>query len=63
MTLVKIEVCRSCLSPEIIDSNCICTYQNDYTTIELEFEQCDCCERTNSHAAETDFNNKQFENE
>lgn len=58
--LVKIEVCTSCLSPIIVDPDCICVYQKDYPTIELEFEQCGCCGNTKSHPAFTEFNLAQY---
>lgn len=58
--LVKIVVCASCLSPEITDSKCICIYSKSYKTIELEFEKCNCCSRTDSQPAETQFNEEQY---
>lgn len=59
-TLVKLIVCTSCLSPEIVDKDCICTYDRKYPTIELEFKKCDCCGRTDAHPAETSFNLEQL---
>jgi len=58
--LVKLKVCASCQSPEILYNDCICTYSNNYPIIELEFEQCNCCGRTAPHPAETSFNEEQF---
>ncbi len=59
-SLVKIAVCTDCMSPLITDANCICTYQKNYDTIELEFEKCECCRNTNAHPADTEFNKKQY---
>lgn len=61
MTLVKIEVCASCNSPYIIIADCICTYQKDYETIELEFEKCECCDNVQSMPAKTEFNKSKID--
>ena len=61
ITLVKIKVCTDCQSPEIIFKDCICTYSKDYDIVELEFERCNCCGRTASQPADTEFNTKQLE--
>lgn len=45
MALVKHRVCAACYSVGITAHDCVCTYQRGYPTIELEFEQCDCCGR------------------
>lgn len=60
-SLQKIKVCRDCLSPGIIYPECICVYDRNYATIELEFEVCNCCGNMNSHPADTEFNKKQLE--
>ena len=57
---IKHKVCAQCLSPAIIDSDCICVYGNKYPIIELEFERCDCCNRTSDEYAETEFNEEQL---
>ena len=57
----KIKVCIDCLTPDISDINCICVYQRNYPTIELEFEQCLCCHNTKSNYANTEFNISQIE--
>jgi hypothetical protein len=61
-SLVKEKVCTSCLSPHIVDKDCICTYQRNYPTIELEFKKCNCCGQVDYHPADTEFNNEQHEN-
>ena len=55
MVLQKIIVCTDCYSPDIIDSDCICTYSNDYEVIELEFDVCECCGNA-LEIADTKFN-------
>lgn len=57
---VREKVCTSCLSPAIVDVDCICTYSNKYPTIELEFEHCSCCGHTSEDYADTEFNNSQL---
>lgn len=60
--LVKHTVCTSCFGVGIRDTNCICTYQNNYETIDLEFETCKCCGNLicDGHPADTEFNDNQF---
>lgn len=60
--LEKHKVCVNCLSVGIKYHDCICTYQNNYPVIELEFEVCDCCGNlvSDGSPAETEFNEKQF---
>ena len=60
MKTIKKEVCPDCLSDEIIDIDCRCTYMK-YEPIELEFEYCECCNRSDSEPANTEFNEKQLE--
>jgi len=65
MANTKIEkhiVCKSCFSIGITDSDCICTYQKKYPTIELEFEFCNCCGKiiNDGSPADTDFNDNQL---
>lgn len=62
-TLIKKTVCAECMSLDIIDINCVCTYSKNYETIELEFEQCDCCGNIERHHADTEFNHKQLGDE
>lgn len=59
-TYIKHKVCTSCLSPAIIDSDCICVYSNNYPVIELEFEHCNCCNNTSDEYADTEFNQQQL---
>lgn len=61
--LEKHEVCTDCLSVGVSFTDCICTYNRNYETIELEFEVCDCCGNlvNDGQPAETEFNEKQFE--
>ena len=61
MLLVKLNVCVDCLSPDIVDPNCVCTYDRNYKTVELEFEKCSCCGHLNSRYVDTEFNSKQLE--
>ena len=63
MKLEKHEVCISCFSVGISYNDCQCTYQNNYPTIELEFEVCECCGNLISDGtpADTEFNKNQFE--
>ncbi len=60
--LQKFKVCTSCLSVNITDNDCICMYQKDYPTIELEFEVCECCGHLieDGSPADTSFNDQQF---
>lgn len=60
--LEKHEVCVNCFSVGISYSDCRCTYQNNYPTIELEFEVCKCCGNLvqDGSPADTEFNKKQF---
>ena len=60
MSIIKIFVCTSCQSPAITDKDCICVWESKYPTIELEFEQCDCCGRTSDFPANTKFNDEQL---
>jgi hypothetical protein len=59
--LVRETVCASCLSPHIIDKDCVCTYMRGYPVVELEFEKCACCDNVSYYPAETEFNNQQYE--
>jgi hypothetical protein len=60
--LEKHEVCVDCYSIGISHIDCICGYQNNYPTIELEFEVCGCCGNVveDGSPAETQFNWEQF---
>lgn len=60
MTIVKIKVCASCLSTDIVDKNCICVWEKKYPTVELEFEQCDCCGNVSQFPIDNEFNYKQL---
>lgn len=62
-TLIKEKVCASCLSNDIVDINCRCTYDKKYPIIELEFEKCECCGHISAFPANTEFNNKQLKEE
>jgi|LakMenEpi03Aug12_release.lakeMendotaPanAssembly.Ray.scaffolds.fasta_scaffold5302238_1 RNase P subunit RPR2 len=62
-TLIKEIVCADCMSLDIIDINCVCTYMKNYKTIELEFEKCDCCGNIERYPAKTEFNDKQLQDE
>ena len=61
--LEKHTVCVDCLCVGISDPNCICTYQDNHKTIELEFEVCECCGKiiSDGFPADTKFNQKQFD--
>jgi hypothetical protein len=59
-TYIKYKVCTECLSPGIIDADCICVYSRNYPTIELEFEHCSCCGNTSDEYADTEFNETQL---
>ena len=63
--LVKHTVCRNCLSVGITDKDCICIYSNEYPTITLEFEECECCGHilNDGCPADTEFNKQQANNE
>ena len=63
ITLQKFKVCQDCWSVGITDNQCICTYEKNYPTIELEFEVCKCCNHliNEGNPAETEFNKKQLE--
>jgi hypothetical protein len=43
MKIIQIKVCESCLSPDIVDTDCSCCTSNFYKTVVLEFEECECC--------------------
>jgi len=60
--LEKYNVCDQCFAVGIINNDCMCSY-GKYTTIELEFEVCECCGNLidDGNPADTEFNNKQFE--
>lgn len=62
MVLVKQIVCACCYSVGITDSRCICTYSNNYPTIELEFDVCECCGQiiNDGNPADTAFNKEQM---
>jgi len=62
MKLEKHLVCASCLTVGITDPNCVCCYMNNYETIELEYEVCECCNRliSDGEPADTEFNTEQF---
>jgi hypothetical protein len=60
-TYVKYKVCTQCLSPSIIDADCICVYSRNYPTVELEFEHCSCCGNTSDEYADTEFNEEQLD--
>jgi hypothetical protein len=55
-------VCANCESVGITDNDCICTYQNKYPTVELEFEVCNCCGNllNDGQRADTPFNDEQL---
>ena len=60
MKLEKFKVCTSCLSVGISYVDCRCTYMNNYETVELEFEVCECCGNlVTDYPADTKFNEKQ----
>jgi RNase P subunit RPR2 len=63
MKLIKEIVCASCHSLAIVDKDCICVWENKYPTIELEFEQCECCGHVSEYPADTEFNMKQLQEE
>lgn len=60
--LEKHKVCADCFSVGITYNDCVCTYQRNYKTIELEFEVCDCCGHllSDGQPAETQFNEQQI---
>lgn len=60
--LVKHIVCASCYSMGITDHDCVCTYQNNYPTVTLEFETCNCCDNliSDGDPADTKFNEEQL---
>lgn len=61
-SIKKFVVCAACHGIGVPEPECICTYQNGYPTIELEFEVCDCCGHpvSDGTAADTPFNDEQF---
>lgn len=63
--LEKHVVCKHCQCVGIGYSECRCTYMNNYPTIELEFEVCNCCGNLvqDGCPADTEFNKQQFEKE
>ena len=60
-TYVKHKVCTQCLSPIMVDADCICVYRRNYPTVELEFEHCNCCGHTSDDYADTEFNEEQLD--
>lgn len=62
--LVRERVCVNCLSVEITDPNCVCTYDKNFEDVELEFEVCACCNKVLSDGApaDTEFNKEQLSN-
>lgn len=63
MAITKIIVCKDCLSPNIVDKNCICVWERNYPTIELEFEQCECCGHLSIYPIDNEFNKAQLDKE
>jgi len=63
MRLVKHIVCEDCLSTGVRFVDCVCTYIKTYPTIELEFEECECCGNiiNDGNPREIEFNIKQWE--
>lgn len=62
MSVVKEKVCDRCLSPYIIDIDCVCAIDwKNANYIELEFEKCDCCGHLSDQPLESEFNNQQLE--
>lgn len=61
--LQKFKVCTSCYSVGITYNDCICTYENNYPVIELEFEVCGCCGNlvSDGEPADTEFNTSQYQ--
>ena len=61
--LIKFSVCADCFGIGIIDNGCQCVTENNFPTIELEFEVCNCCGNLieDGTPADTEFNRKQFE--
>ena len=60
MGLIRIHVCTECLSPAILYKDCRCVWDKHYPTVELEFEQCECCGHVAEQPAETAFNDIQL---
>jgi len=62
MKLEKHTVCASCWSVGVTDVHCICVDNNNYPTIELEFNVCEWCENLecDGDPADTEFNNEQL---
>lgn len=62
--LEKHRVCVNCHGIGIVNADCICTYNNKYEIIELEFEVCDCCGNVleDGQIADTEFNKNQLKN-
>jgi hypothetical protein len=57
-------VCKACLSIGIEYLDCVCTYMNNYPTVELEFKECSCCKHVDdSEVPDTKFNRQQLGNE
>lgn len=53
----KETVCSACMSIGISNIDCVCTYMNDYPTVILEFEVCNCCGHVNDdNVPDTPFN-------
>lgn len=61
MKLVKMRACVDCLTFAIRDPDCVCCYANVYKTVELEFEECECCGNISEEYADTEFNHSQLE--
>jgi len=61
--LEKFRVCTDCYNVNISDPNCICCHSNEYETIELEFEVCNCCNNIiqDGSPADTSFNKEQLD--
>ena len=60
--LEKHLVCTACFAVGIPDPDCICTYQDGYDELELEFEVCTCCGQLveDGYPADTKFNKEQL---
>lgn len=54
------EVCDSCKSLEIVDINCVCV-EGKYKTVAMEFEVCGGCGSVSQFPADTENNDKIYE--
>lgn len=59
--LIRVKACTECYDHPAGRDRCICWFNRNYPTIELEVKQCKCCNHIEEgHIPFTEFNRKQL---